>query len=222
MERKYQPIDKIKITSCYDDDTYYLNRDGKWLRVRVKYDEDLESPREWNNLGTIRSCRGNWDISDKGYSLTKDEMIDWMDKTLDDPNVYRLPVYMYDHSGQTISLAPFGDPWDSGQCGWISCTKDEALKWGYKEETWREQAKKAFESEIEIYDAYITGTTYGYVIEEPHIISHTDKTTGYAWETEDWEEIDSLYGFYGDDPNKNGLFSELLYKDEILYEEVKE
>ena len=35
-----------------------------------------------------------------------------------------LPLYLYDHSGITISTRPFSCPWDSGQVGWIYASKD--------------------------------------------------------------------------------------------------
>ena len=35
-----------------------------------------------------------------------------------------LPLYLYDHSGITISTGPFSCPWDSGQVGWIKAPKD--------------------------------------------------------------------------------------------------
>ncbi len=223
LERKYQPIDPKTIKYCCEGDVYYLHRDDQWLRVRIKYDEAADSPRKWNsNLGTIISCVGNWDISDFNHSFTNDQMRMWETETADDPNVYRLPIYMYEHSGQTISLSPFRDRWDSGQCGWIYCTKEEALEWGFKEETWQDQAKAEFESEIEIYDAYIRGETYYYILEEPQMVSHTNQSTGKTWETEIWVILESLGGFYGHNPNTNGMFDEILHKDEILYEEVKE
>ena len=39
-----------------------------------------------------------------------------------------LPIYMYDHSGITISVNPFSCPWDSGQIGFIYISKEKARK----------------------------------------------------------------------------------------------
>ena len=39
-----------------------------------------------------------------------------------------LPLYLYDHSGITMSISPFSCPWDSGQVGWIYCTPDAISK----------------------------------------------------------------------------------------------
>lgn len=35
------------------------------------------------------------------------------------PDVLLMPLYLYDHSGITISTSEFCDPWDSGQIGFI-------------------------------------------------------------------------------------------------------
>ncbi|SNS23209.1 hypothetical protein SAMN05446037_1006135 [Anaerovirgula multivorans] len=41
-----------------------------------------------------------------------------------------LPLYLYDHSGITMSSSPFSCQWDSVQVGWIFCTKER-----FREET---------------------------------------------------------------------------------------
>ena len=35
-----------------------------------------------------------------------------------------LPLYLYEHTGQTVSLKPFNDRFDSGQVGWIWVAKE--------------------------------------------------------------------------------------------------
>lgn len=43
--------------------------------------------------------------------------------------VIGLPVYAYIHSGIALSTSSFGDPWDSGQSGYIYINKAPALEW---------------------------------------------------------------------------------------------
>lgn len=44
---------------------------------------------------------------------------------------YALPLYLYDHSGITMSTTTFSCPWDSGRVGMIFCSHEEAVKeWG--------------------------------------------------------------------------------------------
>jgi len=53
-----------------------------------------------------------------------------------------------DHSGLRISVEPFGDPWDSGQVGFIYATKIEQS---------RQKTKEILISEVEEYDRYLSG-----------------------------------------------------------------
>jgi len=74
-------------------------------------------------------------------------------------------IYMYDHSGITISTGSFSayDPggWDSGPVGFIyAMPKDVDKEWGGDPK----QARECLESEIEEYDNYLTGQVYGYII----------------------------------------------------------
>ena len=42
-----------------------------------------------------------------------------------------LPLYLFDHSGISISTGSFHDPWDSGQVGFIYASKEKAKEgWG--------------------------------------------------------------------------------------------
>jgi hypothetical protein len=73
-----------------------------------------------------------------------------------------LPLYLYDHSGITMSTGSFGCPWDSGQVGLIVCTKARAVKeWGGKSKRYtkavQEKAIACLEAEVEVYDAHIRG-----------------------------------------------------------------
>lgn len=120
-----------------------------------------------------------------------------------------LPLYLYDHSGITMSTGPFSCPWDSGQVGWIYFDKAKLA-----EEKWtEEQAVKYLEGEVETYDAYLTGNVYGYVIERRPVdrpdIFETKETVYLsdleADEDADWEPVDSCSGYYGHDENKNGI-----------------
>ena len=87
-------------------------------------------------------------------------------------------LFLYDHSVITISTGRFSCPWDYGQVGWIYITKDKIEKEGWTPE----QADNYLDGEVEVYDNYLTGEVYGFKIEDT-----------------DGEEIESCYGYYGDD-----------------------
>jgi hypothetical protein len=155
-------------------------RTHKGLTINLYHDEHCDSPRENDNLGTIIAWHRNYRLSDKDApTLTCPKPSDF------DPKVYPicLPVYMLDHSGVALSTGSFGDPWDSGQVGWIYVTRDRLLKeYGVKRLSKRvlAQAEKVLKAEIEEYGQYVNGACYGYIV--------TDA---------DGEQLDSCWGFIG-------------------------
>jgi hypothetical protein len=102
-----------------------------------------------------------------------------------------LPLYMYDHSGISISTSPFSCRWDSGQIGFILVSKKKALEeFGGKKVTIKLQQKleAILEAEVETYTQYVEGEVYGFQIVD-----------------EEGDHIDSCYGFYGRDFATNGM-----------------
>ena len=78
-----------------------------------------------------------------------------------------LPLYLYDHSGITISTTPFNCQWDSGQVGFIYATREQILKeYGVKRITpkIRRKVEKLLITEVDTYDKYLTGGVYGFQI----------------------------------------------------------
>lgn len=148
------------------------------FRVSVVYDDSPESPREWDNLGTvvlIDRCR--YDFGDEKADQDELRRIGL------DENFIKLPIYLYDHSGITINTTGFSCGWDSGMVGMIYMTKQTAIEnWGKKILTKdvRDKAFACLRAEIETLDQYITGQVYGYRVYDPQ-----------------GEELDSCWGFYG-------------------------
>ena len=100
-----------------------------------------------------------------------------------------LPLFLMDHSGITISTGSFSCPWDSGQVGYIICDNETIEReWGGD----RDLAEKCLEAEVSVYDDYLTGNVYGFIVED-----------------EDGEEIDSCFGFFGYDVYTNGMADHL-------------
>ena len=95
-----------------------------------------------------------------------------------------LPLYLYEHSGITMSCDyayPYNDRWDAGQVGWIYASYEEIEKeYGAVNQEALEKAKNLLRGEVQIYDHYLCGECYGYIIEE------------------NGKETDSLWGFFGD------------------------
>lgn len=97
-----------------------------------------------------------------------------------------LPLFLYDHSVQSISTASFigraqHAEWDSGQVGYIYADRKAILDdFGAVNAETREKAENLLHSEVETYDQYLRGECYGFQLYEAG------------------EEIDSCWGFLGD------------------------
>lgn len=128
--------------------------------ISIYQDTDPESPRESYNLGTITYKRGaRIMLGDKAVDA------DELQTLLADETLFVLPVYAYVHGSVSLSLGPFGCPWDSGQSGVIYCDKAKAAKAfpGTPESELAEKVKLCFEHEIKTYDAYLNGSVEDYV-----------------------------------------------------------
>ena len=136
-------------------------------KIEIFYDEDGCSPRENDNMCIFHIAHKHYAFGDKNYNSF--ESIQEAQKEAERIGDICLPLYMYDHSGITISLSPFSCPWDSGQVGFVQVQKKEILSnFGKKIFTkkLKEKALKVAKSEVEEMDSYVRGEVYGYVIDE--------------------------------------------------------
>lgn len=223
----YKVIDKdTALANWYDEYIYLREKEtGDIYRLKIEYDEYAESPREWDNLCTIFSQRGNWDISDKSFSYSREEApakYEEFKARQDKGEILMLPVYMYDHSGQTISLGDFHERFDSGVCGFAFVEKKRIFDEypDTTEENWKEKAYKAIQVEIDIYDKYIRGETYSWLLEKAEETEHRRISSGDTWITIEWEFYDACGGFLGD-PEESGLIDSAIGDRFDYIEEVK-
>jgi hypothetical protein len=138
----------------------------KKYELKIERDEDPMNPRtEWDNLGTMVCFHNRYDLGDKtdyrsedynGWDELKEGIIE------NEGEVVILPLYLYDHSGITISTSSFSCRWDSGQIGFIFVSKHTIKKEGIDETKVEEYLK----GEVETYDKYLTGENYRYTIYE--------------------------------------------------------
>ena len=174
-------------------------------KLQIFQDTWAESPRSWDNLGTMAIFHKRYNFGDE-VSFSSEEFDGW--KEMEDyinnklKAVVCLPIYMYDHSGITINTQGFSCPWDSGQVGFIYVT-DNKMKEYYGDIYYLphiEKAKKILLSEIETMDQYIKGNVYGF-----YLIKNK-------------ETIDSCSGFYGSDISKNGMLEHI--PEQLIPEKV--
>lgn len=215
----YKEINKDQALSRWWNGEYiYLKNKvtGKIFRFKIEQDCDPWNPREDydGNICIITAKRGDWNISDEGQTLERGEVKSWLDKMSEKATrgeIWWAPVYMYDHSGQSISLADFGDPWDSGICGYIWVTKEKIFKEfsDVTEENWKQKARECAEREIEVYNQYIEGDVYKYILEIGEPTNHKRLSDGYEYTTTEWEFYESCAGYYGN-PKDNGMIKEII------------
>lgn len=132
-----------------------------------------------------------------------------------------LPLYLYDHSGLTISTSGFSCPWDSGQVGHIYMSLDQAAEHGL---TSRKEIAEALVQEVKTYDDYLTGSVYRFEFEELEIITVTRRNgpgvEGILSETVELNPIheESVCGFYGD-PMESGIRESLSPEGQKLLDQ---
>jgi hypothetical protein len=194
---------------------------GKVLKMFP--DNYPENPRTGFNswLGTMVCWHSRYDLGDEQISRY-DPMQFWRDKAADyvpfdtenlpeetvwkiiDRNFIVLPLAILDHSGlhMWVGSGPHWSDsagWDSGQVGWIYVEKKKVREEYSLKKITKEVKKnvlKVLESEVEVYDQYLSGDVYGYVLEDT-----------------DGRELDSCWGFYGYDIKTNGIAE---YVPEVL------
>lgn len=158
---------------------------GKY-RIDIIPDDaaDVEDPRNWDNLGTMICFHSRYRLGDKHNFGDPEEAREFL-KNKKTRHIV-LPLYLYDHGGITMNTTGFSCPWDSGQVGWIYVTREKVREeYGCKRVSKKmvKRIKGYLRNEVETYDQYLTGDVYGYRI--------TNEETD--------EEVDSCWGFFGDD-----------------------
>ena len=161
----------------------------KKFELEIEQDSSPDSPRTWDNLGTMVCFHKRYDLGDKTDYRSEDyDSWDELRQGIIDNEgeVFMLPLYLYDHSGITISTRPFNCNWDSGQVGYIFVSRNKVKKEGIDETKVLDYLK----GEVETYDQYLTGDVWGYRIYEIETCSlgHEHKTL-----------VDSCWGFFGEE-----------------------
>ena len=148
----------------------------KGYDIDIYPDCDSMDPRkDWDPIGKMFCFHRSYDIGDE-HSYNKDNYNSWdefLQELKEDYNIAVVyPVIMYEHSGITISHGrsyPYNCRWDSGQIGFHFITKDDLRKeWNVERVTKKliEKAVDNLKSELEVYDNYLAGSVYSYIVEE--------------------------------------------------------
>lgn len=170
------------------ENTLIKSEDYKGFVIELHHDIQPcpESPREWDNLGTMFCTHRRYSLGDEQFNSNNYESFENFEKQeLKDCIV--LPVYMYDHSGITIATTSFNCRWDSGQIGFIAISKQKVREeFNVKRISPKlhEKIELYLNGEVETYDKFLRGEVYGYNVK---------------LDNEDCDEIASCYGFYSEE-----------------------
>jgi len=190
--------------------------------IKIEQDDISDSPRDWDNLGTMVCFHSRYSLGDKHNfespiamvhelsGLYEEEIYEYLtDKQIDKcwEEVHKkyvvLPLYLYDHSGITMNTTGFTCGWDSGRVGYIYISH-EAIRKEYNlkrvSKKMREKVAGYLTSEVELYDQHLTGEVYWFNVEKNNDGESVD--------------IDSCGGFYG--YNDDYMIS--VIKDAIQYD----
>ena len=147
-------------------------------KVVIERDDDPINPREWDNLGTMVCAHDRYNLGDeKAERLARYR--DWdsyyIGVILESPSIVAtvaLPLYLYDHSGITMSTSPFTSRWDSGQVGWIYAYESDFkdIPDVYVDGQFDlDKARDILKSEVTVYDQYLRGDVYSYTLEKKEV-----------------------------------------------------
>lgn len=131
--------------------------------LKIIPDENPLNPRtDCDHLGIMLCWHRRYSLGD---SHSYDTPQDFAESAAAKDMFVCLPVYLLDHSGLYVSVNDFNDSWDSGQLGFIYCTKQDAQKWFNNTDVTEDEIKKELTAEVEEYNDYLNGAWYGFLIE---------------------------------------------------------
>jgi hypothetical protein len=195
----------------------YKTKSGKTLQIIQ--DEDPQSPREWDNLGTMACFHNRYTLGDgkKIHLISHEDFKNWdeMENHIRQElkAVAVLPLYLYDHGGITIATTPFSCRWDSGQVGFIYITQEclnksritqgsgDGILDDESNQDYLERLEKYLKCEVETYDQYLRGDVYGFLLKN-----------------KEGDIEDSCWGFYGDNIKENGILDHIADEDHPIDE----
>ncbi len=141
----------------------------KKYKIDITRDENAWNPREDDNVTTMVCFHKRYNLGDT-HNVTSDSYNGWdemEEAVIKDYDVLAIaPLFMYEHSGITISTSPFGCNFDSGRLGFVMITEEDLKKtYGHTDFT-QEQLHEIIAGEVKTYDSYLRGDVYEYSISE--------------------------------------------------------
>lgn len=167
---------------------------GKF-KIEIEQEEYPMNPRSNDNISKMVCFHRRYNLGDNhNYKHENYDSWDEMEKDIirKEKTACIIRLFLYDHSGITISTTSFNDRWDSGTVGFIFITKKDLRKNFLKKRLSKkliERCNSIIEGEVYEYDSYLRGDVY----------------TMSTYENN--ELIDCIGEFYGDNFWENGMSS---------------
>ena len=186
-----------------------IKRKGISLKICVDFGYNPNPREEDENLGQMVCFHRRYNLGDKTNFKEPFEFNEWYEKHK--RNIAQcLPVYLLDHSGLAMSCFDFNDKWDSGQVGYIYCTK-KRLKELDMDKLDEMEIKKRLINEVQQYNDYLQGyPPYYYFCIRDENDEIVDTITGFKG-TDFKEMIDDMKGYVGEE--YHFLFDTLYQKE---------
>lgn len=211
-------FNEIKEQKLYFDDKFdIITTDGRKLRLVIEQDEMAENPRSWDNIGTMLCYHRYYNLGDynskketeskldeicRKYGEEEPEEMNLYEKMcfiLKQENIFGLPLWLYDHSGISMSTGRV-DRLDSSLVGIIFVEKETFFAQTCKKDDcdWKKEAEEILRGEIETYSDYLEGNIYSWSLYEPAVIIKQNMKSEELskFTVEEGEVVDSMGGFY--------------------------
>jgi hypothetical protein len=161
-------------------------------RLEIFYDDSPQDPREFaqdNDAEKMVCFHDHYTLGDKHNFSDRQELSEYLDDVQKQGGIV-YPLSLYDHSGLRLFIGQQSG-WDCGQVGYIYFTV-EAMKKNFQAKRItakvREQACDLLKAVVKEYDQYLSGEVYGFRLTDLH-----------EEENDVPEELESCWGFYGDE-----------------------
>lgn len=175
----------------YDDSySYHIYHDPEY--AEMMHPADAKSFQIWATKGTQKYIH-----VDRVIDPADEEEVNAM---LAEATAY-VPLYLYAHSGVSVSTIPFGDPWDSGQCGFAVMTNPD--EYGISVDAMSHDWNATLNGLVKYYDNVLRGNIISWSVTKTKKCDHCGESKS--------EVVDGVSGYVGYD------FKEI---DALVHEEI--
>lgn len=153
----------------------------KGFTIEIFDDPDISNPREDECMGRIATVHlSRYRLKDDREDYLPEDLGGWAEVEdylrLERGAQVVLPLYLYDHSVQSVSTESFVGrahhaDWDSGQIGFIYANRADINRFLVTARLTKDvlaRAERILREEVQAFDYYVRGEGYGYKVTDKH------------------------------------------------------